>query len=73
MDPLRPHLITDADTIDADLMARIEADLSVRLQGVMTEPRIDYRPMAEEHYDHTIRLHDSVAPGTDGLNAHREG
>jgi NAD(P)H dehydrogenase (quinone) len=54
-------------------MARIEADLSVRLQGVMTEPRIDYRPMAEEHYDHTIRLHDSVAPGEDGLNAHREG
>ena len=73
MDPLRPHLITDANTVDPQVMARIEADLSHRLEGVMTEPRIGYRPMVEEHYDHTIKLHDSVAPGEDGLSAHLEG
>ncbi|MEI7059010.1 NAD(P)H-dependent oxidoreductase [Nocardioides sp. CCNWLW239] len=72
MDALRPHLITDADTVDPEAMARIEADLRVRLEGVMTEPRIAYRPMVDEQYDHTIRLHDSVAPGQDGLSAHRE-
>lgn len=73
MDPLRPHLITDTDTIDAQVMARIEADLRVRLEGVMTEPRIGYLPMSDEHYDHGIKLHDRVAPGDDGLSAHRDG
>lgn len=71
MDPLRPHLITDADTVDAQALARMETDLAVRLEGVMTEPRIGYRPMTEEHYDHTIRLHDSIAPEDHGLSAHR--
>lgn len=73
MDPLRPHLITDTGDIDDQGLARIEHDLAVRLEGVMTEPRIGYRPMAEQHYDHTIRLHDSVAPEAHGLSAHLEG
>ncbi|GGR55489.1 NAD(P)H dehydrogenase (quinone) [Nocardioides luteus] len=73
MDPLRPHLVTEANDVSPETMARLEADLTGRLENVMSEQRIGYRHMCDEHYDHTIKLHDSVAPGEVGLSAHREG
>ncbi|TQL67788.1 NAD(P)H dehydrogenase (quinone) [Nocardioides albertanoniae] len=71
MDPLRPHLITETGDVDTDVLAQLETDLAVRLKGVTDEPRIEYLPMTDDHYDHTIKLHPSVAPGKEDLSAHR--
>lgn len=70
MDALRPHLVTRARDVDDARMRELEAELVDRLTDVMVEPRIDYRPLTEEHYDHAIQLRPDVAPGRTGLQAH---
>lgn len=70
MDALPPHLVTLARDVDAERMEQLADDLRARLGGVMAEPRIAYRPLTEEHYDHAIRLLPHVAPHRQGLDAH---
>ncbi|NLG21860.1 MAG: NAD(P)H-dependent oxidoreductase [Actinomycetales bacterium] len=70
MDALRPHLVTRAREVDAERMALLEAELIERLGGVMTETRIPYRPLTDEHYDHSIRLLPHLAPEGVGLEVH---
>ncbi|USQ81413.1 NAD(P)H-dependent oxidoreductase [Ornithinimicrobium faecis] len=72
MDALPPHLVSLARDVDEERMQRLEGDLAARLRGVMSEPRIPYRPLTEEHYDHGIRLLPHVAAGETELRAHQQ-
>lgn len=72
MDALHPHLVTLARDVDDARMPQLEGDLAARLRGVMSERRIPYRPLSEQHYDHGIRLLPHVAQQEAGLSAHRE-
>jgi NAD(P)H dehydrogenase (quinone) len=70
MEPLRPHLVTQARDLGPDELARVERDLAARLRNVMDEPRLPYFPMDDEHYDHSIRLRPHIAPCRTGNLAH---
>ncbi|PFG65962.1 NAD(P)H dehydrogenase (quinone) [Propionibacteriaceae bacterium ES.041] len=71
MAPLRPQLITDTRSITRERYAGLERALTRRLTGVLDEIPIGYRPMDDEHYDHSIALHPQLAPGATGTAAHR--
>lgn len=68
--PLAPHLITRARDLTPHDVVRADADLVRRLRGVAEEQPIAYLPLDEEHYDHSIRLRDHVAPHAQGNAAH---
>ncbi|WP_376740133.1 NAD(P)H-dependent oxidoreductase [Gordonia paraffinivorans] len=71
MQPLRPHLVAEADSVDATRANRLERCLADRLARIDGEELIDYLPLDDEFYDHSIRLHDDVSPGLEGIAAHR--
>lgn len=71
MEPLRPHLVAEADSVDATRADRLERCLADRLARIEAEEPIDYLPLDDEFYDHSIRLHDDVSPGLEGIAAHR--
>lgn len=71
MEPLTPHLVTQAREVDAARITELEDALRRRLAGVREESPIRYRPLDESHYDHDIRLLPEVAPCRTGLAAHR--
>jgi NAD(P)H dehydrogenase (quinone) len=70
MAALRPHLITEARSVEHDRRNALEGDLAGRLAGVMDEEPIGYLPMDEEHYDHAIALLPHIAPNHSGNGAH---
>ena len=69
--PLRPQLITRARELTGDQIAVQEEELTTRLAGAMGEEPIGYLPLTEDYYDHSIALHDHVAVGEYGNDAHR--
>ncbi|MEO9328529.1 hypothetical protein ABFT43_11515 [Gordonia sp. B21] len=69
--PLRPHLVTDADTVDTVDTADLDRTLVDRLARIADEDPIEYLPMTDDFYDHSIALHDHVSPGIEGTAAHR--
>ncbi|ASR03489.1 NAD(P)H-dependent oxidoreductase [Gordonia rubripertincta] len=71
MQPLRPHLITEADDVDPSTVGAVERSLTDRLGHAAEEEPIAYLPMEDEFYDHSIRLHDHVSPGVEGNAAHQ--
>lgn len=68
--PLRPHLVTDADAVPPPRLAELETELEARLRAVCDEEPLAYRPLDEQHYDHSIALHPHVAAGVEGNAAH---
>lgn len=69
--PLRPHLVTRTRDLSADDVELLDTELTQRLKNVLDEEPITYLPLDEAHYDHSIRLHDHIAPGKLGNAAHR--
>lgn len=45
--------------------------LRCRLSSIEEEDAIDFLPMDEDHYDHSIALLPHIAPGKTGNAAHR--
>ncbi|WP_232719330.1 NAD(P)H-dependent oxidoreductase [Gordonia metallireducens] len=70
--PLRPHLVTEADDVDRSTVCAVERALTERLEHATEEDPISYLPMADEFYDHSIRLHEHISPGVEGNAAHQQ-
>lgn len=71
MAALRPHLITKASATTSETIGDLERDLVDRLHTISTEEPIDYLPMNDDNYDHTIQLHPHVSADRVGNAAHR--
>lgn len=73
MATLHPHLITEARTVSAERRRALDDALRRRLSNIQEEEAIDYLPMDEDHYDHSIALLPHIAPGQTGNAVHRVG
>ncbi|SDS96034.1 NAD(P)H-dependent oxidoreductase [Microlunatus soli] len=70
--PLHPELITKARDLDVGQFTALRDRLVDRLAGVQSEVPIGYLPLDDDHYDHAVQLHDHIAPGEQGIAAHRD-
>lgn len=73
MEALRPHLVAGANGLLGPELKALETSLCDRLAGIAEESPIDYLPMTDEFYDHSIKLHEHIAPGDDTFRAHLNG
>ncbi|WP_194818407.1 NAD(P)H-dependent oxidoreductase [Nocardia sp. XZ_19_385] len=68
--PLRPHLISSANHVDAATYRNCADALTSRLDAVSTEPPIRYRSLRGGDYTATHDLRPHVRPGERGLAIH---
>lgn len=71
MDPLPPLAIHSADRMTSATHAHAVATVRERMEQLATVSSIPYRLQNTGDYDDDLVLHDHVAPGLHGIDAHR--
>jgi len=72
MDVLPSFAVHGANRLPDDQFAAACEAYTRRLQGLFSDPVIPYRPQNGGDYDDTLQLRPDIAPGTQGLAAHRD-
>ncbi|UVY82400.1 NAD(P)H-dependent oxidoreductase [Brachybacterium sp. NBEC-018] len=70
MDVLPPFAVPSADRVDEEAFTRAQAALHVRLDGLLTDPALPYRPQFRGDYTEEWELAPHVRPGEEGLSVH---
>ena len=70
MEPLDPVAIHGADRMSATAHAEAIAMVRERMRRLATVPAIPYRSQNTGDYDEDLVLHDDIAPGHHGIDAH---
>ncbi|WP_114856159.1 NAD(P)H-dependent oxidoreductase [Brachybacterium sp. YJGR34] len=71
IDVLDIHLVTDADGLDADGVAREVDRLRARIEGIDAEAPVPFRTLREGDYRGTRALREDLLPGRHDLGIHR--